>query len=709
MQRRILTSALALLAATTAAKAAEASTNVTVTSTTPGHITDTSGDDWTEDTKWGDIGAYYSTGYDIYSNYDGSSKYEQVTGSLGGVLFNDDITVADVSLKVHAGKTSTLKGDYDLSVFGVQLIDIDNLNLSNTGKAGVSITLAEFESSGVTYSANGNWGSDGVDLSVDVTATVDADMTFVGIPLVFSAGASGAVGINAGASASYNSTSKVSSINFTGEPYAELDLVASAGVGTGVASVGVSGSLTLLHVGLPITNTLSLTPTDATTGAMQYSTAGYLTLSSLGGEIDLYLHVWPFTYSYTIFDWDGIDWANVLLFTDSVPIAASPKVSVYGPNATLSYVYADPNPESGSTIKWYRANNSSGSGSGLIQNNGSKTYALADADTMRFLRACVTPSNGVNSGSQVCSDWQSVGPLLTYYKDSSYGGDSLTVAYTKSRSGYCFEHISDLGSNWNDKASSYQIQGVPGCTTILHMWKDASCSGSEATRTLTLGESVSSMSSTLGSSWNDELTSFSIVYCDQVDATDVSVVFDGYKAEGSYTLKSKSLFDTDESAFEWYTATDANGTGSTLFSTSSSFSLSPTYAGQFLKFCVTPDNGTTTGNKACSDWTHVPAVVFYWDSNYGGSSLTFPYTQSASGACFNIGDVKSGWNDDVSSLKLIAPKTHSARVYVYKDANCSGSEANTYAASGSTTSVSSLGGTYGSGWNDELSSFKVVY
>jgi len=718
MQRRILTSTFALLALTTAAGAAQASSNVTITGSGSHNIADTASDRWTKNTDWGTIGAYYSAGYDLYSNYSGSSQYEKISGTVGGVLFGKDLPFANVAIKAHAGKTQTLKGDYDLSIFGVTLINIDNLNLDSTGKAGASILLAEMPYGVATVSANGNWGTDGVDLSVDVTATVDADMTLAGVPLVFSAGASGAVGINVAAkAAAYDSSNGASSINFSAEPYAQIDLVGSAGVGVSWANVGAYGSLTLLYVGVPVENQLTLTPLDSTSGYMEYSTSGKLNLSSLGGEIGLYVYIWPVTYSYALFDWDGIDWADELLFTDSIPLAAAPTTTVSGANATFSYVYADANPESGSTIKWYRADNASGLHAGPIStttsSSGSSTYSLTDMDSMRYLRACVTPSNGVNSGSQVCSSWTSVGPLLTYFWDTNYGGSSMAVAYKAERNGYCFT-MQDIKSGWNDEASSYKLQAVPGCTTVLQMYNNWDCNDSQGVATRTLasgvpGEGVSSMSSTLGSGWNDVLTSFKVVYCDEVSASNVSINFDGTKAEGSYLLNSASLFQSDESTFRWYYATNSNGSGSTQFSTSSSITMSPAQAGNYLKFCLTPNNGTTAGDNVCTGWTRAPAVTFYWDTNYGGSSLVYPYKQVSSGTCVNISNVKSGWNDEVSSLKLNARNNNPATIYLYKDANCSGGVASTIASAGSTASVSSFTNTYGSGWNDVLSSFKVVY
>lgn len=711
MKRRIFTSTLVLLGALTAAEAASASTNINVTSAAAGRVASSVTKEWTEDSKLGDMGVYFDAGYDISANHNGSAKYEEISGGVGAVLFNQDIPIASSSVRVHAGQSSALKGDYRLTLFGLNLIHLQNVNLDSPARAGLSIQLAKMKVGGVEVSANGNWGIDGADFSVDVSATKDADLTFAGVPIVLSFGAAGEVGIDLSAGATYSSNTGVGTIDLSGEPYAEIDGVASAGVGTGAASAGVYGEVTLLHVGVPIINSLTLTPVDASSGIMSYSTTGHLNVSSLAGNLGVYVSVWPFTYKHSLFKWDGVEWLDQLVFSDSIPVAAGVQTKISGKKATASYTYADRNPESGSTIKWYRAQDSNGTGSTLVQSGANKSYELTEADSGKFFRTCVKPSNGVNTGAQVCSPWSSAGPLMTYYWDANYGGDELSVAYSRSRSGTCFT-LGDLESGWDDDASSYKFDAPPGCATTLYMYKFKDCGGSVMTRTFpvgTPGEDIASIASTLGSGWNNEIGSFSVVFCDTVSASDVKVGYSGYKTQGGYTLNSASIFQNDKSTFHWYRASSATGSGKTQISTSSTFTMDPSQAGNFLQFCVTPNNGTSTGAKTCSSWTHVPAVVFYWHANFGGDTLTFPYTQSSSGKCYNMSDVKSGWADDAGSLRLYAPLTKSARLHVYKNKNCSGAEASTLVAAGGSASVAHVGDTYGSGWNNEISSFKVVY
>jgi hypothetical protein len=300
--------------------------------------------------------------------------------------------------------------------------------------------------------------------------------------------------------------------------------------------------------------------------------------------------------------------------------------------------------------------------------------------------------------------------VTTYYWDSNYGGDALTIAYRRSQSGSCF-NLGDVEAHWNDDASSYKFAAVNGCSTTLYMYKDADCTGSVTSRTLSAGasESISSMSSTLGSSWNDSLSSIRVVYCDSVSASDVAVSFDKDMADGAYTLASTSLFTTDSSSFVWYRATDSSGSGAAVIDTANDHEIVPSDEGKYLKFCVTPNDGTLTGTQVCSGWTRVTGVTFYWDSSYGGDSLTIAYGQAGSGTCYNLSEAEAYWNDDASSFVLYGPTTGGATLTLYKDANCSGSTVTASVAANGTTSVSSLSSTYGSSWNDSLSSFKVTY
>lgn len=76
------------------------------------------------------------------------------------------------------------------------------------------------------------------------------------------------------------------------------------------------------------------------------------------------------------------------------------------------------------------------------------------------------------------------------------------------------------------------------------------------------------------------------------------------------------------------------------------------------------------------------------------------------GIC-QIGETSS-WNDAISSFKLYGGTTR-ATLTLCKDTNGGGSSVTATVAADGEVDVASLPGTYGSSWNDAVSSLKVTY
>lgn len=88
---------------------------------------------------------------------------------------------------------------------------------------------------------------------------------------------------------------------------------------------------------------------------------------------------------------------------------------VVGEQLTADYDFSDPqsDTESGSTFKWYRADDASGSNKAAIVGATTKTYTLVSADAGKFISFEVTPSDGTNTGDAVESTAQKVNNLIT--------------------------------------------------------------------------------------------------------------------------------------------------------------------------------------------------------------------------------------------------------------------------------------------------------
>ncbi|KOF01761.1 hypothetical protein OB69_15550 [Roseivirga seohaensis subsp. aquiponti] len=86
-----------------------------------------------------------------------------------------------------------------------------------------------------------------------------------------------------------------------------------------------------------------------------------------------------------------------------------------GQQLTGTYNFSDPqsDAESGSTFKWYRADDASGTNKAAIAGATNTTYTLVTADAGKFISFEVTPSDGTNTGDAVESTAQQVNNLIT--------------------------------------------------------------------------------------------------------------------------------------------------------------------------------------------------------------------------------------------------------------------------------------------------------
>jgi hypothetical protein len=95
-------------------------------------------------------------------------------------------------------------------------------------------------------------------------------------------------------------------------------------------------------------------------------------------------------------------------------------------------------------------------------------------------------------------------------------------------------------------------------------------------------------------------------------------------------------------------------------------------------------------------------VIFYWDSNYEGESLSFSCSESVNNLShWSIINTNQNWNDKISSLKV----GENAQVTLYWDSNYEGDYK---AFSGFCTTDYNISSLSNIGWNDEVTSFHVT-
>jgi len=395
--------------------------------------------------------------------------------------------------------------------------------------------------------------------------------------------------------------------------------------------------------------------------------------------------------------------SSIKVVYNEIVTAEDVVVSISANKATAAYTFnvsnSDSTTESGSTYVWKRSSYSSGSGASTISGSTSSSHTLTYADDQKYLQVCVTPSNGWSSGSQVCSGWTAVGHLLKMFDDANNSGTHLAIAWEKSARETCF-NLTDY--SFNDKMSSYNWYNNSVSSSTIWFYKDINCSGNVATRTVSASgsENVTSIGTTMGSAWQDEITSFKISWASSVAISTPTITISGNKATESHTYSGGGL--TEEATYKWYRATDSSGTNSAQIS--NDYTNTHTLTGDdkwaYLRVCVHSSNGVMVDeSEVCSNWTYVGPLLRLWADTLGsGVDMNIAYEKSASGTCFNLADY--AFEDLASYLRCNTPTSGTATAYLYKDDNCSG------------TTFSIAAGYYGTltgSMNDGVSSVKVVY
>ena len=182
-------------------------------------------------------------------------------------------------------------------------------------------------------------------------------------------------------------------------------------------------------------------------------------------------------------------------------------------SVALTYIYSDPegDGESGSTFQWQRATDANGAGTINIPGATFSTYSMVQADVDRWLRGCVTPSDGNSAGAQACSSWMLTVPAANFYADSAYSGTSDRVPYTWNSlggNGACQNMPGSVGDN---AVSSLKLFGRASQRTALVYYDDASCAGASAALIAAAGQTaVNPVLGTTG--WADRASSYRVLW-----------------------------------------------------------------------------------------------------------------------------------------------------------------------------------------------------
>ncbi len=208
--------------------------------------------------------------------------------------------------------------------------------------------------------------------------------------------------------------------------------------GNKLESVTIPSSVTSIGNGAfsqnPLTSVTSLatTPPTITTGEFFDTFGGTAARANIdvfvpNGTRDLYLAN----------EWTGFESVTSL---DTPPTTTTPTISGthnIGDTLTANYTYSDAesDAEAGTTFKWYRSNDASGTGKAQISGAASQTYMLVAADAGKYISVEVTPKN--TNGTGTAKESTLVGPVDTppTVSDVTFNGiriidNTLTGSYT---------------------------------------------------------------------------------------------------------------------------------------------------------------------------------------------------------------------------------------------------------------------------------------
>ncbi len=282
---------------------------------------------------------------------------------------------------------------------------------------------------------------------------------------------------------------------------------------------------------------------------------------------------------------------------------------------TGSYSYSDTENdlESGTTLKWYRANDPSGTNASVISGATSSSYTLVAADVGKYIAYAVTPaaSTGRSPGIEVFSLFK--GPVLDNVPPTlvsvTVNGSTLQEGYslTASYSGYSDADSDPEGTHLYQWYTATDASGT-GQTTI----------SGETTLSYTLqatdvGNYISVGIKPVATSGASPGTEVLADYVGPILAnqppviSDLSIpssLFTKSTVTASYTYSDNENDAEGTHIYNWELATDDLGSGATSVSTSSSYYIQAADAGKYLRLTMTPKaaTGNPTGLAAQTAW-----------------------------------------------------------------------------------------------------------
>ncbi len=332
-------------------------------------------------------------------------------------------------------------------------------------------------------------------------------------------------------------------------------------------------------------------------------------------------------------------------------------------NAPLegSYSYSDGNddPESGSTYKWYRADDASGTNKTAISGATSEDYVAQAADNNKFVSFEVTPNDGNQAGTAVESNF--FGPVLVNDGITNIPPaftsdpvvtilDNVTYSYTITTEDLNAGHVVSLtkttGPAWLTLTAGV-LSGDPAGQVGDHPIVLTADDGNGGTVTQEFTITVEA------SNTPPSATSVSVdIFLNLNIGMPLSVSYNFIDAEN----------DDDNSRYLWYRSDDNSGTNKVAITgaTGKTYNLTSADAGKYISFVVTPNDGKVDGALVESNAVGPVAkkrpslsladiAKVYGDADFdlsattnSSGAITYSFNNDQTGAGINSGTVTLG-------------------------------------------------------------------
>ena len=291
---------------------------------------------------------------------------------------------------------------------------------------------------------------------------------------------------------------------------------------------------------------------------------------------------------------------------EAAPTATGPAITgtpQVGKTLTGSYTYSDVNGdlEGATTFKWYRAEDSAGSGKTAIAGATAKTYVLQPSDLGKYISFEVTPvaATGIAQGTAVESARTgavapaeaaptATAPAIT---GGLKVGETLTGSYTYSDINGDLEGTTTFKWYRAENSSGSGKTAIAGATAITYVLQADDLGKYISFEVTPVAATGIAQGIAVQSAWTGKVVPAEAAPTATVSAI-TGILRVGETLTGHYTYSDINGDLEGTTTFQWYRANDSEGSGKTAIpgvtATAITYVLQPEDLGKYISFEVIP-------------------------------------------------------------------------------------------------------------------------